>query len=60
MFNRWFLTNDIPLNLCIQYHHNIWLVLLSYLIAAFAAYTAFEMTTVFFQWLFGVGGSRLG
>ena len=26
----------------------------------FRAYCAFELTTVFFQWLFGAGGSRLG
>ena len=42
MLNRWFIA-DLPLSLCIQYHQNIWLVALSYLVAVFAAYTAFHL-----------------
>jgi NO-binding membrane sensor protein with MHYT domain len=43
MLNRWFLTGDIPLARCIKYHHDAWLVVVSYLVAAFAAYTAFHL-----------------
>jgi diguanylate cyclase (GGDEF)-like protein len=43
MLNRWFLTNDVPLALCTPYQHSPWLVGVSYLVAAFAAYTAFDL-----------------
>jgi len=43
VFNRWFLTADIPLSLCIPFHHSTLLVVLSYVVAAFAAYTSFHM-----------------
>lgn len=43
MLSRWFLTEDIPVALCTQYHHQPGLVVFSYLIAAFAAYTAFHL-----------------
>ena len=43
MFNRWFLTADIPLSLCIPFHYGILLVVLSYLVAVFAAYTSFHL-----------------
>jgi PAS domain S-box-containing protein len=41
--NRWFLGDGIPLDLCIDYHHDKWLVALSYVVAAFASYTAFHL-----------------
>ena len=43
IFNRWFLGDGIPLDLCIDYHHDKWLVALSYVVAAFASYTAFHV-----------------
>ncbi|MCX7355961.1 MAG: hypothetical protein NTY59_14260 [Alphaproteobacteria bacterium] len=43
MFGHWFLTDDIPLSLCIPFGHDLSLVILSYLVAAFAAYTAFHL-----------------
>jgi PAS domain S-box-containing protein len=43
MLNRWFLTGNIPLQLCVQYRHDFWLVGVSYLVAVFAAYTAFHL-----------------
>jgi diguanylate cyclase (GGDEF)-like protein/PAS domain S-box-containing protein len=43
MFNGWFLPRDIALSHCLQFHHNPLLVVLSYLVAAFAAYTAFDL-----------------
>lgn len=43
MFGHWFLTDDIPLSLCIPFDHDLSLVFLSYLVAAFAAYTAFHL-----------------
>src|SRR5580698_6309317 len=43
MFNGWFLPRDIALSHCLQFHHNSLLVVLSYLVAAFAAYTAFDL-----------------
>ena len=43
MLSRWFLTDDVPLALCATYHHQPGLVVVSYLIAAFAAYTAFHL-----------------
>jgi len=43
MFERWFLTDAIPLSLCIHYQYNAWLVALSYLLAVFAAYTSFHL-----------------
>ncbi len=43
MFGHWFLTDDIPLSLCIPFGHDLSLVVLSYLVAAFAAYTAFHL-----------------
>src|SRR5580658_1437244 len=43
MFSGWFLTRDIPLSRCVQFHYNALLVALSYLVAAFAAYTAFHL-----------------
>jgi two-component system, cell cycle sensor histidine kinase and response regulator CckA len=43
MLNHWFLTKDIPVSLCVNYHHELGLVVVSYLIAVFAAYTAFHL-----------------
>ena len=43
MFSRWFITDSIPLDLCISYNHNKWLVILSYAVAAFASYTALHL-----------------
>jgi len=43
MLNRWFLTGNIPLELCVQYSHDSWLVVVSYLVSGFAAYTAFHL-----------------
>ena len=43
MYGHWFLTEDIPLSLCIPFGHDFSLVILSYLVAAFAAYTAFHL-----------------
>jgi len=43
VFSRWFLTDDIPIALCIQFHLNTWLVGLSYLVATLASYTAFHL-----------------
>jgi NO-binding membrane sensor protein with MHYT domain len=43
MLSRWFLTEDIPLALCTPYHYDRLLVVVSYLVAAFAAYTAFDL-----------------
>jgi NO-binding membrane sensor protein with MHYT domain len=43
MFNRWFLTDDVPLSLCIPFGHDPWLVALSYIVASFAAFTAFHL-----------------
>jgi PAS domain S-box-containing protein len=43
MIGRWFLTDSIALELCISYHHEWWLVVLSYAVAAFASYTAFHL-----------------
>jgi PAS domain S-box-containing protein len=43
MLSHWFLTDDIPLALCASYHHQPGLVVASYLVAAFAAYTAFHL-----------------
>jgi len=43
MFSGWFLTRDIPLSRCVQFHYNALLIGLSYLVAAFAAYTAFHL-----------------
>ncbi len=43
MLSRWFLTDNVSLALCTPYQHQPWLVLLSYLVAAFAGYTAFYL-----------------
>jgi PAS domain S-box-containing protein len=43
ILNRWFLTDGIRLEFCIDYHHDVWLVILSYVVAAFASYTAFHL-----------------
>jgi PAS domain S-box-containing protein len=43
MLSQWFLTSDVPLVLCMPYRHDAWLVGLSYLVATFAAYTAFDL-----------------
>jgi PAS domain S-box-containing protein len=43
MLNRWFLTGNVPLEFCVHYSHDAWLVVVSYLVAAFAAYTAFHL-----------------
>jgi NO-binding membrane sensor protein with MHYT domain len=43
MLNHWFLTGDIPLALCTPYRHDPRFVLVSYLVATFAAYTAFDL-----------------
>ena len=43
MLSHWFLTAAVPIALCTSYHHNPWLVVLSYAVAAFAAYTAFHL-----------------
>jgi len=45
MLSQWFLTSDIPIVLCTPYSHDFWLVILSYLVAAFAAYTALDLIT---------------
>jgi len=43
LLNRWFLSDGIPLELCLTYFHDKWLVMLSYVVAAFASYTAFHL-----------------
>ncbi len=43
MLSHWFLTDAIPLALCASYHHQPGLGVASYLVAAFAAYTAFHL-----------------
>src|ERR1700676_2013649 len=43
MLSHWFLSGDISLALCIPYRHAVWYVAVSYLVAAFAAYTAFDL-----------------
>jgi diguanylate cyclase len=44
MFGELFLTHgEIAASHCLQYRHNALLVALSYLVAAFAAYTAFHL-----------------
>src|SRR5579859_5219320 len=43
MLNRWFLAKDIPFSLCVSYHQNFGLTILSFLVAGFAAYTAFYL-----------------
>jgi NO-binding membrane sensor protein with MHYT domain len=43
MLSHWSLTGDIPVAFCTPYQHNPWLVVVSYLVAAFAAYTAFDL-----------------
>ena len=43
MFSHWFLPADLPRSLCVPFHENPSLVVLSYLIAAFSAYTAFQL-----------------
>jgi PAS domain S-box-containing protein len=43
MLSHWFLTKDIPIEFCAQFHHQRGLVVVSYLIAAFAAYSAFHL-----------------
>jgi NO-binding membrane sensor protein with MHYT domain len=43
MLSRWFLTSDVQLALCVPYRHEIWLAVLSYLVAMFAAYTVFDL-----------------
>ncbi len=43
MLSRWFLTDAIPVALCTPYRHSALLVVVSYLVAAFAAYTAFDL-----------------
>src|SRR5690606_12272081 len=43
MAGRWFLAPGMDLILCIEHTHSLWLVLVSYLVAAFAAYTAFHV-----------------
>ena len=44
MFGELFLTHgEIAVSHCLQYRHNSLLVALSYLVAAFAAYTAFHL-----------------
>jgi PAS domain S-box-containing protein len=44
ILDRWFVTGQIPLELCIAYRHDKWLVWLSYVVAAFASYTALHLT----------------
>ena len=43
MLSHWFLTNDIALELCTRYQHDALLVVVSYVVAAFAAFTAFHL-----------------
>lgn len=43
MFNRWFLHDDLLLSLPVAFHYSVALVLLSYLVAAFGAYTSFQL-----------------
>ena len=43
LLNRWFLSGNIPLDLCVQYSHDSWLVVVSYVVSGFAAYTAFHL-----------------
>ena len=40
---QWFLSKDMSIALCVPYHHDASLVVLSYLVATFAAYTAFDL-----------------
>ena len=42
MFDTLFFDRAL-LDLCIEHEHNLWVVTLSYLIAAFASYTAFHL-----------------
>ena len=43
MPNRWFLTDDVNLALCVGYRTDIWPVIVSWLVAVFAAFTAFHL-----------------
>jgi PAS domain S-box-containing protein len=43
VLSHWFLSSDIPVALCMPYHHDVWLVVLSYAVATFAAYSAFDL-----------------
>ena len=43
MFNRWFLHDGLLLSLPIPVHYSAALVVLSYLVAAFGAYTSFQL-----------------
>jgi PAS domain S-box-containing protein len=43
IFDRWFLGEGVRVELCFDYHHDMRLVALSYVVAAFASYTAFHL-----------------
>jgi PAS domain S-box-containing protein len=43
MLSHWFLTGNELLALCTPYRHDPWFVVVSYLVATFAAYTAFDL-----------------
>ncbi len=43
MLSQWFLSDNVRLAFCLPYHHDGWLVAASYLVAVFAAYTAFHL-----------------
>src|ERR1700722_18405441 len=43
MLNRWFLSEAVPLSLCTPYQFDVRLVVVSYLVAAVAGYTAFDL-----------------
>jgi NO-binding membrane sensor protein with MHYT domain len=43
MLNRWFLTDGFPIALCLPYHQDASLVVVSYAVAACAAYAAFQL-----------------
>ncbi|MFN4089063.1 MAG: response regulator [Alphaproteobacteria bacterium] len=43
MAHRWFVAPGLDLSLCLEHSHSLPLVLLSYLVAAFASYTAFHV-----------------
>jgi diguanylate cyclase (GGDEF)-like protein/PAS domain S-box-containing protein len=43
MLNRWFLHDDLLASLPIPFHYSVALVVLSYLVAAFGAYTSFQL-----------------
>jgi PAS domain S-box-containing protein len=43
MLNRWLLFDDVPAVLCTPYHFDVRLVIISYAVATFAGYVAFDL-----------------